>query len=192
MLRSLLAKDWRLEVDTGDQGTPEWTVVRGLTQMSESLDANDEDDSTFDGDGWSSSVVTQRTWSLECEGRRKRTDETQFAPDPGQEHIRRAGRVVGIGADIAVRWYRRDGAPDAYEGRASVKLGGSGGSVTDLEPFNFTLSGQGAPVEIPNPANGDGEEGGEAQGLATLSSFDPAVDPDHPEATTRTTKKGSK
>ena len=186
-MRSLLAKDWRLEVDTGTADVPEWTVVRGLTQMSESLDANDEDDSTFDGDGWSSSVVTQRTWSLECEGRRKRQDATEFAPDPGQEHIRKAGRVVGIGADISVRWYRRDGAPDAYEGRASVKLGGSGGSVTDLEPFNFTLSGQGEPVEITNPANDTAPEG-----ASTLSSFDPAVDPDHPEATTRTTRKGDK
>jgi hypothetical protein len=34
-----------------------------------------------------------------------------------------------------------------------------GGAVTDLEPFNFTLNGQGAPVEITNPANETGGAG---------------------------------
>ncbi|MFB8763841.1 phage tail tube protein [Nocardiopsis alba] len=154
-LRSLLAKDWVLQVDTAyPSDAPDWATVRGLTQMSESLDSNDEDDADFDGDGWGSTVITQRTWSLECEGRRKRDDSmSTFTPDPGQEFIRQAGRKLGFGADVHIRWFRRDGAPDAYEGMASVALGGSGGATTDLEPFNFTLNGQGAPEEISNPAD---------------------------------------
>jgi hypothetical protein len=96
-------------------------------------------------------VVTQRTWSIEAEGRRKRTDATVFTPDPGQEAICKAGRVVGFRANIGVRWYRRDGAPDAYEGAATVSGLTSGGATTDLEPFNFTLNGQGMPIEITNP-----------------------------------------
>lgn len=152
-LRSLLAKDWILEVDTRASGAtaPEWTRVNGLTSLSESTDDNTEDDDT-DDEGWGSSVVTQRTWSLEAEGRRKRTDATAFTPDPGQEAIRKASRVVGFGANIRVRWYRRDGAPDAQEGTATVSGFTKGGSRTDLEPFNFTLNGQGAPVEITTPA----------------------------------------
>jgi hypothetical protein len=74
-----------------------------------------------------------------------------FTADPGQEAIRRAARKVGFGANIKVRWYRRDGAPDAYEGVCTVSEFVKGGSVTDLEPFSFTLLGQGAPVEITNP-----------------------------------------
>lgn len=156
-LRSLLAKDWILEVDTrAPAGTaPQWTRVNGLTSLSESTDDNTEDDDT-DDEGWGSSVVTQRTWSLEAEGRRKRTDATAFTPDPGQEAIRKASRVVGFGANIRVRWYRRDGAPDAQEGTATVSGFTKGGSRTDLEPFNFTLNGQGAPVEITNPATAQG------------------------------------
>jgi|SRR5690606_10400798 len=150
-LRSLLAKDWTLEVEDKSK-TDTWVPVKGLTKFEESSDDNTEDDGDFDSNGWGSTVVTQRTWSLECEGKRKRTDDTAFTPDPGQEIIRKAARVVGFDANIRVRWYRRDGSPDAYEGTATVSDFTKGGSVTDLEPFSFTLNGQGEPVEITNPA----------------------------------------
>lgn len=153
-LRSLLAKDWVLEVDTRTASAtdPQWTRVNGLTSFTETTDDNTEDDGDFDSDGWGSTVVTQRSWSIEAEGKRKRTDSTTFTPDPGQEVIRKAGRVVGFAANIHVRWYRRDGSPDAYEGTATVSGFTKGGNVTDLEPFNFTLNGQGAPLDIANPA----------------------------------------
>jgi len=153
-LRSLLAKDWTLEVDTRALAAPapQWTRVSGLTSFTESTDDNTEDDAAFEDDGWGSSVVTQRTWSIEAEGKRKRTDAQAFTPDPGQEAVRKAARVVGFGANLRVRWYRRDGSPDAYEGTATVSGFTKGGSTTDLEPFNFTLNGQGAPSEIPNPS----------------------------------------
>lgn len=69
VLRSLLAKDWVLEVDTRapNAAEPQWTRVNGLTSFSESTDDNTEDDAAFEGDGWGSSVVTQRTWSIEAE-----------------------------------------------------------------------------------------------------------------------------
>ena len=158
-LRSLLAKDWTLDVeDKSKTGT--WVPVKGLTKFEESSDDNTEDDGDFDSNGWGSTVVTQRTWSLECEGKRKRTDNATFTPDPGQEIIRKAARVVGFDANIRVRWYRRDGSPDAYEGTATVSDFTKGGSVTDLEPFSFTLNGQGEPVEITNP--GLASTGGDA------------------------------
>jgi hypothetical protein len=153
-LRSLLAKDWKLDVDTSAPGAaePVWTPVRGLTKFEETTDDNTEEDSDFDDEeGWGSSVVTGRTWQIEAEGRRKRTDAAVFTADPGQEAIRKAARKVGFSANIKVRWYRRDGAPDAYQGVCTVSEYTKGGEVTDLEPFNFTLLGQGAPEEITNP-----------------------------------------
>jgi hypothetical protein len=152
-LRSLLAKDWVLEINTGTLTVPAWTPVKGLTSLEFSLDAETEDDSDFDSDGWGSEVVTQRTWTLEIEGRRKRdAASASFVPDPGQEALRQAGLVVGLTANVHVRWYRRDGAPDAFEGTCAVQYGGGGGEVTDLEPFECELNGQGKPIAIENPA----------------------------------------
>lgn len=154
-LRSLLAKDWRLEVDTSDPGAAQevWTPVRGLSKFEETTDDNVEDDGDFDDEeGWGSDVVTERKWKIEAEGRRKRTDAVIFTADPGQEAIRKAARKVGYGAYIRVRWYRRDGAPDAYKGTCQVSEFTKGGEKTDLEPFSFTLLGSHAAIEIPNPA----------------------------------------
>ncbi|MEQ4723769.1 hypothetical protein [Nonomuraea sp. B19D2] len=151
-LRSLLAKDWTVEINTGTTATPTWTPVRGLTEFAEEIDTETEDDSDFDGDGWASQVVTQRGWTLTLNGNRKRdADAVAFVPDPGQEFLRKAGHVVGPGANVHCRWYRRDGSPDAYEGRAAVDYKGAGGETTDLEPFEVELLGQGKPLEIENP-----------------------------------------
>ncbi|MEU5863500.1 hypothetical protein ABZ815_20185 [Nonomuraea sp. NPDC047529] len=150
--RSLLAKDWVVEVNTTPDASATWTKLRGLTSFEEEIKTKTEDDSDFDGDGWASEVATQRAWTLKCKGNRKRDDSAPtFVPDPGQDYVRRAGRVVGLSASVEVRWYRRDGAPDAYTGTATVDYKGSGGKTTDLEPFEIEFVGQSAPEEIPNP-----------------------------------------
>jgi hypothetical protein len=151
-LRSLLAKDWVVQANTTPEAGPTWTNIRGLTSFEEEIKTKTEDDSDFDGDGWSSDVVTQRTWTLKAKGNRKRdTNSATFVADPGQDFVRQAGRIVGVEASVEVRWFRRDGAPDAYQGWAAVDYKGGGGKTTDLEPFELELIGQGTPVEITNP-----------------------------------------
>ncbi|GII63542.1 hypothetical protein Skr01_36270 [Sphaerisporangium krabiense] len=148
--RSLLAKDWALEINTGTSGAPVWTPVKGLTTLKEAIASTMEDDSDFDSGGWGSDQVTQRKWSLECEGRRKRdaSNLVTFVPDPGQQAILNAGNLVGIGSNVEIRYYRKDGAPDAWQGFVTVDYGGGGGAVTALEPFNFKLGGQGARTQL--------------------------------------------
>lgn len=148
--RSLLASAWRLDVNTGTLEDPVWTQVKGMSSFKETINSTVEDDSDFDDPEWGSDEVTQRKWSLETEGKRKRDDssEVTFIPDPGQEFIRRAGNRVGVGSGIEIRYYRRDGAPDAWQGNANVQPGGGGGATTVLEPFNFTLGGRKSRVEL--------------------------------------------
>lgn len=151
--QSLLASAWALDVNTGTSESPTWTPVKGMTSFKETIDTTMEDDSDFDSDGWGSDQVTQRKWKLECEGKRKRdaASPSSFVPDPGQQAILDAGNLVGVGSNIEIRYYRRDGAPDAWQGSVSVQYGGGGGGVTALEPFNFTLNGQGERTSIDNP-----------------------------------------
>ncbi|MFC3980167.1 phage tail tube protein [Streptosporangium sp. NPDC001559] len=152
--QSLLASAWALEVNTGTSGAPTWTRVKGMTSFKETIESTVEDDSDFDSNGWGSDQVTQRKWKLECEGKRKRdaASPSSFVADPGQQAILDAGNLVGVGSNIEIRYYRRDGAPDAWQGLVSVQYGGGGGPTTGLEPFNFTLGGQGARTAITNPA----------------------------------------
>jgi hypothetical protein len=153
--RSLLAKDWQLDVNTGTYDVPVWTQVKGMTSIKETIESTKEDDSDFDSGGWGSDQVTQRKWRLECEGKRKRDADNlaTFVPDPGQQAILDAGNLVGVGSNIDIRYYRKDGSPDAYRGYVTVEYGGGGGPVTGLEPFNFTLGGQGERAPLtPYPA----------------------------------------
>lgn len=153
-LRSMLAKDWKFDVNTAGVGAPEpaWTAVRGLSKFEKTTDDNVEDDGDFDDEaGYGSDVITERKWKIEAEGKRKRNDGAVFVPDAGQEYVRKAARKVGYAATIHVRWYRRDGSDEAYEGFCQVNEFTVGGEKTDLEPFSFTLLGSGEDIEIDNP-----------------------------------------
>ncbi|SEU46623.1 phage tail tube protein [Nonomuraea wenchangensis] len=153
-LVSMLAKHWCMDVNTAGPGAPapSWTRVRGLSKWEKSTDDNVEDDGDFDDEsGYGSDVITERKWKIEAEGRRKRNNTEVFVPDAGQEYIRKAARKVGLGAFIEVRWYRRDGSDEAYQGLCQVNEFTMGGEKTDLEPFSFTLLGSGEDVEIDNP-----------------------------------------
>lgn len=150
---SVLAKDWVLEVNSAStEVTPVWVVVRGLTKLQPMIDGSAVDDSDFDSDGWKSETYTQRAWSIECEGRRKKlVGGADFTPDAGQELVRLAGEELGDDAVLFIRWYRKDGDPQAYTGHCEVKYSGGGGGVTDLEPLSFTMTGKGKRTPIENP-----------------------------------------
>jgi hypothetical protein len=152
-LESMLASAWALDVNTGTEGAPNWIPVKGLTTLKENIESSMEDDSDFDSDGWGSTQVTQRAWKLDCEAKRKKTSGSPtFIPDPGQQFVLDAGNLVGVGSNIPVRYYRRDGDAQAWSGTVSVEYKGGGGEVKNLEPFSFTLHGQGERTSITNPS----------------------------------------
>ncbi|MET7333272.1 hypothetical protein [Nonomuraea sp. NPDC005650] len=152
-LESMLASAWALEVNTGTEGAPNWVAVKGLTSFKESIESSMEDDSDFDSDGWGSDQVTQRKWKLECEAKRKKqTGSPTFIPDPGQQFVLNAGNLVGVGSNVQIRYFRRDGDEQAWSGYVSVEYKGGGGEVKVLEPFSFILHGQGERTPITNPA----------------------------------------
>jgi len=144
--RSLLASAWRLDVNRGTTEDPDWTPVKGMASFKEAIESTMEDDSDFDDPEWGSEEVTQRKWKLETEGKRKRDDSSDevFIPDPGQQFLLDAGNAVGVGSGVEIRYYRRDGSPDAWQGNVNVQYGGGGGATTVLEPFNVTLGGRGS------------------------------------------------
>lgn len=135
--------------DVASTGTG-WVQVRAITGLKPTIDSNMEDDSDYDSDGWGSEVKTAMSWKLELDLGRK-VGVTSRAYDPGQEIIRVAGDKFGPDSVVRVRWYDRNGGPEAYEGYASVDWAPEGGSYSDLDKAKATLSGQGARTVITNP-----------------------------------------
>jgi hypothetical protein len=50
-----------------------------------------------------------------------------------------------------MRWYDRDGLPEAYEGTGIVKWEASGGEHTALDQVEITITGDGELLLIDNP-----------------------------------------
>lgn len=127
-----------------------WTRVRGIGELTGGVESNLEDDSDYDSAGWGSSTKTGMTWMLEMTVMRK-VGFTTKAYDPGQEKLRLAADQFGVDGSVSVRWYDRNGGPEAYSGVGTVAYSPGGGAYTALDIASITITGQGERKKITNP-----------------------------------------
>ena len=142
---SQLASKYVLQVDTTPGGAPTWLTVFGMSNFTPNIDYTKQDNSDYDSNGWGGQVTTQRMWNAAVTLQDKLYGGAQ---DPGQAAIQAAADNLD---DLHVRWFDRNGGPDAKEGYCSVEWKPAGGSVTDLSTTGVTLNGQGEPTVITNP-----------------------------------------
>ncbi len=150
-LVSTLARKFKLEVNTGTSDSPIWTQVRAIREFTPASDPTMEDDGDYDNDGWGSSVKTMATWSVTVAlGRKVGVNSGNY--DPGQEYLRVRDDEFGSTSVVEIRWFDRNGGPEAYQGYASVAWSPGGGGPSALDTATVTLSGQGRRNRITNPA----------------------------------------
>jgi len=152
-LVSTNVRKYKLEVDTAaDPTVPTWTQVRAVAEFKPDMPPNLEDDSDFDSAGWQSQTKTALAWTLEVKVIRKVTPDATKAYDPGQEKLRACALAFGASGVAHVRWYDRDGGPEAFEGTAEVTWKPDGGPMTATDSVTVTLTGKGVLNPITNPA----------------------------------------
>ena len=158
-----LARRYRLELDMGTTGTPSWSLVPGITEFTPAVEPTHQEVTTYDEEGWGEHAVTKLDWTVELTLAHRAHPETgQF--NAAQEALRRASRSFGVASYVHVRYFDRNGADDAYEGRALVTWEPDGGSPEDVDTISVTLTGSGMLREIENPV---------AAGAGTLASVTP-------------------
>lgn len=137
----------RFKVDVSTDGTT-WVPLKGINDLNPPVSPTLVSADDYDSDGWSSFEKTMQSWVLTAKVLRK---TVAGAFDAGQELVR--ARVDGWGdaARIWVRWYDRNGAPEAYKGWAVVGWAASKTGVADLDEVTITLTGDGARTAITNP-----------------------------------------
>lgn len=156
-LASTLARDWAFQVNTGDDTTPNWVFVRGLSQFSVVTTPTMQDDSDIDSQGYKSQIATAIEMTIQGEGKRKGTKaDGSFAQDPGQAALREKGRQMGLDNVIPGRCWRTDGVQEAHEAYFSVQWEDQAGGNEDLDSFSFTLMSRGKPVAIEPVENATG------------------------------------
>ena len=163
---TMLARDWRLEVDTGTS-TPTWTPVLGLKSCNYITEGAEQDDSTIDGEGYGSQIVTGIAARIEASGFRIGGDVAgTFTEDPGQVFLRQKGQKTGVENIVSARIYRTDESDEAHQLTATVKWATQSASdVNALQEFQVTLSSRGKPQDIEKPATPSGPAISTAQGL---------------------------
>jgi hypothetical protein len=137
----------RFKVDVSADNTT-WLPFKGINDLnppvSPTLVAADD----YDSNGWNQFEKTMQSWILTIKALRK---TVAGAFDPGQELVRAAQLQVGDAARVYVRWYDRNGAPEAFSGRAIVGWAPSKTGVADLDEVTVTLTGDGILSPITNP-----------------------------------------
>lgn len=149
-----LARDWKLEIDTGTDEAPVWIPVKGLKEIKLTVDPTEADSTDLDDGVWGSKTITGRDWNITCSGAVTFTKDAQGERvyDPGQVYLQELGFEAGDDAVVRVRRTRRlDGK--GRIGYANVSIKESGGGRTDLDPFNVEFSGAGPlePVTVTSP-----------------------------------------
>lgn len=145
-----LARRWRLEVNMGTAETPDWQLCPAITEFQWTAEPNVEDSSTYDDDGWAGNTKTGQAWEVTATFNRKASaDSTAYSPV--HEKLRATAFGWGEGSEVPVRWMDRNGLPEAYQGSALVQWEPSGGSTTDLDQVEVTLTGNGPLQQITNP-----------------------------------------
>jgi hypothetical protein len=144
---SALARKWKLDVDIS--GT--FTRVKGLRDFKPVATPDLQDDGVYDDEGWGSQTKTGLSWTAELTIIRRYLASNDTVYDPGQEQLRVHANSFGAAGVALVRWYDRNGGPEAYQGYCEVGWVDQGGDRTALETAAITLTGKGARTAITNP-----------------------------------------
>jgi hypothetical protein len=140
-----LARRFKFQVSADNTN---WLSIAGVTDLSPNetptLVAADD----YDSNGFSNWEKTLTGAKVVLKSNRKTTSGVF---DPGQELVRQARFQFGDQARVYVRWYDRNGAPEAYTGRALVDWQQSKTGVADLEEVTMTFTIDGVLSSITNP-----------------------------------------
>ncbi|MFE6225485.1 phage tail tube protein [Streptomyces sp. NPDC057854] len=145
-----LARRWRMDINMGTDEAPDWQLCPGITEFQPQFPPNIENSSSYDSSGWAENTKTAQEWSVETTFNRKSSpDSTTYSPV--HEKLRLASFAYGAASKVGVRWYDRNGLPEAYSGKALVTWEPQGGEYTALDQVQVTLTGDGVLSLIANP-----------------------------------------
>lgn len=146
-----LARRWVLQLDmSAAKDGSDWQTVIGVTEFNPAAEPNIEDSSDYDSGGWAGNTKTGQSWELGVTINRRINDQTKVY-HPTHEKLRAASYAFGSDSQVHVRYYDRNGLPEAYEGTALVTWAPSGGEYTALDQVEMTLTGDGQLLLITNP-----------------------------------------
>lgn len=149
-----LARKFAIDVNTGTYLAPVWVRLGGVQEFNDPLNPNLEDDSVYDDEGWGSQTKTAISWQAVIKLIRRHNPDDVTEYDTGQEALRAKSTLFGGDGHADIRWYDREGGPEAYRGTGEVTWQRAGGANTALDTVTATIDGRGMRADISNPSAG--------------------------------------
>jgi len=143
-MSTALARKFRVDVSADLTLATGFVQLNGISDFDPEVSPNLVDSSAYDTSGWSSSEITMQAWVATATYFRRLLAGTY---DPGQELVRARVGQFGDSARIAVRWYDKNGGPEAGRGVALVTTKRSSTAVKDLEQVQATFTGTDIPLQ---------------------------------------------
>jgi hypothetical protein len=147
-----LARKFRVDVTTDLTLAGGWLQLNGIDDWNPSVEPNTEETTAYDAVGWKTNEVTLQDWSATASIFRRIVASTY---DPGQELVRATVGQFGNAARCGVRWYDKNGGPEAYSGVALPKWARANTGVGNVEKATITFMATDVPLNlnITNPFN---------------------------------------
>jgi hypothetical protein len=144
-----LARKYRIDVTNDLTLATGWTQFNGIDDWNDTVTPNKEDTSAYDTSGWNTREVTMQDWSATASAFRRIVAGVY---DPGQEIVRATRGQFGNAARCGVRWYDKNGGPEAYSGVALPTWARANTGVSNVEKVTVTFDATDIPLNtISNP-----------------------------------------
>jgi hypothetical protein len=149
-MSTALARKFRIDVTSDLTLAGGWLQLNGLSDFSPNSKPNLVDASAYDTNGSASFEKTAEAWTATSTMLRRLATGVY---DPGQELVRAATvGQFGNACRVGMRWYDKNGGPEAYQGVAIVEWARAGTKVQDLDTVTVTFTGTDVPLaSITNP-----------------------------------------
>jgi len=147
-MSTALARKFRCDVSTDLTLAGGWLQLNGIFSFKPDVTPKTIDTSAYDTDGWDANEVVGNGWAVTADFWR-RTAAGVY--DSGQELVRARVGQSGDGSRLGVRWYDKNGGPEASQGVALAAWARSKDGVADGDSASIVLTGDGALAVIANP-----------------------------------------
>ncbi|HEY2642313.1 MAG TPA: IPT/TIG domain-containing protein [Galbitalea sp.] len=144
-MSTTLARKFKVDVTADLTLATGWLALNGINDFDPEIAPNLEDTTAYDTTGWGTSEPTLQEWTATATFFRRLVAGVY---DPGQELVRNTVGQFGNAARVGIRWYDRNGGPEAYSGVAIPAWKRANTGVKNVEQATATFTGTDIPLNL--------------------------------------------
>lgn len=145
-MTNALARKFAVQVTSDLTLATGWVALNGISDLNPEVAPSLEDATAYDVNGWATSEPTLQAWTVQATFFRRYATGNVY--DAGQELVRACVGQFATGARIGIRWFDKNGGPEAFSGVAIPAWKRTNTAVKNLEQAQVTFTGTDIPLNL--------------------------------------------